>query len=170
MPNTKSLPRLERKAAKRKIRRGDKELYRGLTQKQRREFRESKNGIKLFVAEKGAEIIFLPHASSLVEETASTKKARWLRYVPARAYDNTVYVAICNQVGDNGAGRRFAGVTFICNPLGEVIAEAHSSTEEEMVIADLKAAELTQARSVAEHFFRHFRRPELYQHPNSTGV
>jgi hypothetical protein len=54
MPNTKSLPRLERKAAKRKIRRGDKELYRGLTQKQRREFRESKNGIKLFVAEKQA--------------------------------------------------------------------------------------------------------------------
>jgi predicted amidohydrolase len=126
--------------------------------------------VSTILAEKGAEIIFLPHASSLVEETASTKKARWLRYVPARAYDNTVYVAICNQVGDNGAGRRFAGVTFICNPLGEVIAEAHSSTEEEMVIADLKAAELTQARSVAEHFFRHFRRPELYQHPNSTGV
>jgi len=118
--------------------------------------------VSTILAEKGAEILFLPHASSLAEETAAAKKARWLRYVPARAYDNTVYVAICNQVGDNGAGREFAGVTFICNPLGEIIAEAHSSTEEEVVIADLKAAELERARSVAEHFFRHFRRPELY--------
>lgn len=118
--------------------------------------------VSTILAEKGAEILFLPHASSLVEETAAAKKARWLRYMPARAYDNTVYTATCNQVGDNGAGRKFAGVTFICNPLGEIIAEARSSTEEEMVIADLRASELTRARSVAEHFFRHFRRPELY--------
>lgn len=95
-------------------------------------------------------------------ETAAGKKKRWLRYVPARAYDNAVYVAICNQVGDNGAGRDFAGVTFVCNPQGEVIAEAQSSAEEELIIADLKASELSRARGEPEFFFRHFRRPELY--------
>jgi len=70
------------------------------------------------------------------------KKARWLRYMPARANDNTVYVAVCNHVGDNGAGRTFSGVSFICDARGHVVAEASSGTEEQMVVADLKAADL----------------------------
>lgn len=118
--------------------------------------------VSTVLAERGAEVLFLPHASSRSGETPEGKKKRWLRYVPARAYDNAVYVAICNQVGDNGAGRDFAGVTFVCDPQGEVVAEARSSTEEEMVIADLKASELARVRSETEFFFRHFRRPELY--------
>lgn len=54
MANTKSLPRAERKTAKRKVRRECKGLYQSLTQKQRREFGGSKKGIKLFLAEKQA--------------------------------------------------------------------------------------------------------------------
>lgn len=113
------------------------------------------------LAERGAELLFFPHASG-GPETAPEKRARWLRYMPARAYDNTVFIAVCNQVGDNGAGRVFAGVSFICNPHGVVIAEARSSDSEELVIAELKSAELTTARNVPESFFRHFRRPEKY--------
>ena len=63
--------------------------------------------LSTLLAEKGAEVIFLPHASP--GETPAEKRARWMRYVPARAYDNNVYVAICNNVGDNGAGRTFFG-------------------------------------------------------------
>ena len=113
------------------------------------------------LAERGADLLFLPHASA-GDETAEEKKARWLRYIPARAYDNTVFTAICNQVGDNGAGRSFAGITFVCDPRGRVIAEAKHSDQEEMVVADLKAADLQEVRNVRESFFRHFRRPELY--------
>ena len=112
------------------------------------------------LAERGAEILFLPHASG--GETREDKQARWLRYMPARAYDNAVYVAVCNQVGDNGAGRVFTGVSFICNAKGEVVAEAEHGDREEMVIADLKAADLVETRRVPETFFRHFRRPGLY--------
>lgn len=84
--------------------------------------------------------------------------------MPARAYDNTVFVAVCNQVGDdNGAGRNFAGVSFICDAHGRVIAESKSGTEEEMVVAELKAGELAAARRVPETFFRYFRRPEMYE-------
>jgi predicted amidohydrolase len=82
--------------------------------------------------------------------------------VPARAYDNAVFVAICNQVGDNGAGRIFAGVTFVCDPRGTVIAQASHHDAEEMVVADLRETDLAEARRVPETFFRHFRRPELY--------
>ena len=118
--------------------------------------------VSTLLAEKGAEMLFLPHASG-GSETAEDKQARWLRYMPARAYDNTVFVGVCNQVGDNGAGRIFAGVSFICDPLGRVVAEASSGTEEEMVIADLQAETLAAARRVPETFFRHFRRPEIYE-------
>ena len=117
--------------------------------------------VSTLLAEKGAEVIFCPHASPPVE-TAEMKRARWLRYIPARAYDNTVYVAICNQVGDNGAGRDFQGVTFVCNAVGEIVAEVASADKEEMLVADLRGAELQEDRREAVMFFRHFRRPELY--------
>jgi predicted amidohydrolase len=113
------------------------------------------------LAEKGADLIFLPHASP--SETPEEKRARWMRYVPARAYDNNVYVAICNPVGDNGAGRTFSGVTFICDPLGVVIAEVDSGTEEEMIVADLSASALAESRQDNVMFFRHYRRPEMYR-------
>lgn len=116
--------------------------------------------VSTILAERGAEILFLPHASG-VGASAADKKAGWLRFIPARAYDNTVYVAVCNQVGDNGTGKIFSGVSFICDPHGEVIAES-STTSEEMVVADLKGDDLAKARAFADGFFRHFRRPEIY--------
>ena len=102
------------------------------------------------LASKGAEIIFLPHASG--GETPDEKYARWLRYVPARAYDNGVYVAICNQVGDNWAGRTFTGVTFICDPRGEVIARTQHGDQDEMIIVDLTAASLAESLQEPETF------------------
>ena len=112
------------------------------------------------LAERGAELIFMPHASG-GDEVRDAKMDRWLRYVPARACDNAVFAAICNQVGDNGMGRTFAGVTFICNPEGAVIAQA-TGDQEEMVVADLNAADLQTPRTSTDHFYRHFRRPEIY--------
>ena len=117
--------------------------------------------ISTILAERGAELLLLPHASAGSGETAAAKKARWLRYMPARAYDNTVYAAVCNQAGENGAGGDFPGVSFVCDPRGVVIAEARGNGEE-LVVADLRAAELQKARSVTDTFFRHFRRPEMY--------
>jgi predicted amidohydrolase len=113
------------------------------------------------LAERGADLILLPHASGGAE-TAEAKRDRWLRYIPARAYDNTVFTAVCNQVGDNGAGRTFVGVTFVCDPLGRVIAESTRSDQEEMVLCDLSQSALLEARRDTEYFFRHFRRPGLY--------
>ena len=124
--------------------------------------------LSTILANKGADVIFLPHASP--QETPEEKRARWMRYVPARAYDNNVYVAICNHVGDNGAGRTFAGVTFICDPLGVVIAEVRSGTEEEMIVADLSASALAESRGDTLMFFRHFRRPEMYRRWTSEST
>lgn len=67
----------------------------------------------------------------------------------------------------NGTGKIFSGVSFICDPRGCVIAES-STTSEEMVVADLKADDLAKARAVTDGFFRHFRRPEIYDHQLSA--
>jgi predicted amidohydrolase len=81
--------------------------------------------------------------------------------MPARAYDNTLFVAVCNQVGDNSNGIKFSGVTFVCDPKGDVIATGKYTNKQEMVIADLKADVLEDARRVPETFFRHFKRSNL---------
>ena len=121
------------------------------------------------LALKGCELLFFPHASgeeSLSEavsrEGFRNKKARWLRYMPARAYDNSVFVVVCNHVGDNGGGNVYPGNSMIINPMGEVIAEAGEG-EEGLVIADLKAQDLFQVRKDGGWaFFLRYRRPELY--------
>ena len=117
--------------------------------------------VSTILAGKGAEVIFLPHASP--GENRQEKRARWMRYVPARAYDNNVFVAICNHVGDNGAGRVFTGVTFVCDPTGVVIDELESGTEEGMIVTDLRAPDMAESRREVTMFFRHFRRPEMYR-------
>ena len=112
------------------------------------------------LADRGAEVIFLPCASA--GESFDEKFERWQRFMPARANDNTVFLAVCNQVGDNGADRVFTGVSFICDPVGRIIARCTGGNTEEMVVADLSASDLAEARSIPEMFFRHFRRPEIY--------
>lgn len=113
------------------------------------------------LSNQGAELIFMPHASG-GDEPAADKQTRWERYVLARAYDNTVYAAICNQVGDNEAGQVFQGVTFICDPTGKLIAESNDGSAESITVSNLSANALADARKVPETFFRHFRRPEKY--------
>jgi predicted amidohydrolase len=112
------------------------------------------------MALKGAEVIFMPHASP-PPESADEKKNRWLRYLAARAYDNSVFVIACNQTGDGGAGIRFAGVALALDPRGEIIAET-SDAEERMIVAELKSDLLRKTRETRMGFFLAHRRPELY--------
>jgi predicted amidohydrolase len=112
------------------------------------------------LASRGAEILFFPCASA--GESFDEKFERWQRFMPARANDNTLFIAACNQVGDNGTDHAFPGVSFICDPVGRIIANCKDGSAEEMIVADLSATDLDEARSVPEMFFRHFKRPELY--------
>src|SRR5262249_55840134 len=88
------------------------------------------------------------------------KRARWLKYLPARAFDNSVYVIAVNQVGNNG-GIEFPGASMALDPCGDVIAEAKELAEDLMIV-DVTVAGLEKKRRDALQFFTHFRRPELY--------
>ena len=71
------------------------------------------------MADRGADAIFLPHASP--RGTAKDKHASWMRHLPARAFDNSLYVVACNQSGKNQSGLNFPGVSVIIDPAGRII-------------------------------------------------
>jgi N-carbamoylputrescine amidase len=108
---------------------------------------------------KGADIIFFPHASP-PPESAEEKRNRWLRYLPARAYDNSVYVVACNQVGKRKE-IEFKGIALFIDPKGKVISEAYGE-DEGIVCADLKEETLLKVRNSRMGYFIRDRVPDMY--------
>lgn len=116
---------------------------------------------------RGAHVIFMPHASPRGD--AGQKHQSWMRHLPARAYDNGVYVVACNQLGDNDKGLTFPGNTVILDPSGNILAK-RLSNEEGLLVSDLPASAW---QSVRAHPMRHFfpnRRPELYRQSDCSNV
>jgi N-carbamoylputrescine amidase len=111
------------------------------------------------MAIKGAELIFIPHASP--RGTPKDKYRSWMRHLTARAFDNSLFIVACNQAGDNGKGLDFPGIAVIIGPSGEVI-EKNISGKESMVVLDLKAQDLNRVREHRMRYFLPNRRPELY--------
>jgi N-carbamoylputrescine amidase len=116
--------------------------------------------LSTILALEGAEILFISHASP-APESAEQKRDRWLRYLGTRAYDNSVFVVACNQVGDGGAGIKFSGIVLVLDPRGDVVAEA-CGDDERMVVVDLSTDVLEKTRNTRMGFFLSHRRPELY--------
>ncbi|HID22618.1 MAG TPA: hypothetical protein EYP14_09480 [Planctomycetaceae bacterium] len=107
----------------------------------------------------GAEVIFIPHASP--RGSSQQKMDSWRRHLPARAYDNGLFVVACNQTGDNGQGLRFPGVAMAVGPDGRAICQRRQDSEG-LMIADLKCADLQRVRSHRMRFFLPHRRGDLY--------
>ena len=113
-------------------------------------------------ATKGADIIFMPHASGLNPER---RRLTWNKVLPARSYDNTVFVATCNQVGDNGIGTVFTGGAAILDVRGDIIAEDYSG--ECILTADLDGKLQHELRTDGNRdmrslYFLNRRRPDIY--------
>ncbi len=111
------------------------------------------------MALKGAEAIFIPHASP--GGTPEAKLDSWMRHLPARAFDNGVFIIACNQTGDNGAGLSFPGVGLVLGPSGSVLA-SYTGGQAHMMLVDLKSADLSAVRKHRMRYFLPHRRPELY--------
>ena len=108
----------------------------------------------------GADIILMPHASP--RGTPPEKLVSWLRHLTARAFDNSVFIVACNQVGENQNGLAFPGLAVVVGPSGKILAKDTIGSES-MLVADLKSDDLSAVR---DHRMRHFlpnRRPELYE-------
>ena len=84
-----------------------------------------------------------------------------MRHLPARAFDNGLYVIACNQTGNNQSGLDFPGIAVILDPAGRIITK-DTGGEENIIIADLKAEELVAVRGHRMRYFLPNRRPDLY--------
>ncbi|MFQ5972307.1 MAG: carbon-nitrogen hydrolase family protein [Alphaproteobacteria bacterium] len=99
----------------------------------------------------GAELIVAPFAAP--------ERNCWREMMVTRAFENGLYFAPCNKVGEEGDWV-FAGRSMIVDPAGEVVAEADDATEQ-IISATLDRDAVYQARR-ARPVFRD-RRPELYK-------
>jgi N-carbamoylputrescine amidase len=111
------------------------------------------------MAIKGADIIFIPHASP--RGTPEGKLQSWMRHLSARAFDNGLFVAAVNQTGDNRLGLLFPGMAVVIGPDGEVLCQ-YVSGNEAIVFADLKSDDLNHVRRHPMRYFLPNRRPEIY--------
>lgn len=73
---------------------------------------------------KGADIIFAPHA---VSKKSGDRKKIWEKYVLARAYDNSIFIACCNQVTNKE--KEFGGAILIVSQDGEILKEFYEDKE-----------------------------------------
>jgi len=107
----------------------------------------------------GAEIIFCPHASP--RGTTEEKLNSWLRHLTARAFDNSLFIVACNQVGRTN-NFFFPGVALVIDPLGKVKTSLLVE-KEDMLITSIKKEEILSIRNHKMRYFLPFRRPELYK-------
>ena len=133
----------------------------------------------------GATIIFMPHVTmctpssrpgagfvepglwtnrehdptSLRLEFDGMKGRGWLmKWLPARAYDNAVYVVFSNPIGMDDDQLK-NGYSMIIDPFGDVLAECRSF-DDSFVTTTITPEKITQAGG---HRYIKARRPELYR-------
>jgi predicted amidohydrolase len=133
----------------------------------------------------GAQVIFMPHVTmctpstrpgagfvdpllwenresdptSLRIEFDGMKGRQWLmKWLPARAYDNGIYVVFSNPIGMDDDQLK-NGCSMIIDPFGDVIAECRK-LDNDMVTATLSPEKLTQAGG---YRYIKARRPGLYR-------
>ena len=111
---------------------------------------------------KGAEIIFAPHASPSI---VGDRKEIWTKYLTARAYDNSVFLAACNLVGDDD-GHSYGGGVLVFDPKGNILAEDFSQREGLLCVALegslINTIRQEERRTMRHSFYLAGRRPELY--------
>jgi predicted amidohydrolase len=99
----------------------------------------------------GADILLIPTAQMEPYEQVAR------HVIPARAYENQLYVAYANHSGDDD-GLDYIGLSSICGPDGAVLTAAGKG--EELIYADADAAHQAKVRKADPLI--HDRRPELY--------
>lgn len=116
--------------------------------------------ISTLLALKGAEILFMPHASPRGQP--QEKAESWLRHLTARAFDNAVFVLACNQVGKYEEGMSFPGVALALAPSGRIMGR-YEGEEESLMVVEFSEKDLREVRGHRMRYFLPNRRPELYR-------
>jgi N-carbamoylputrescine amidase len=105
---------------------------------------------------KGAKIVFNPSATS-----RGLSMYLWNLEQPAAAVANEYFIGAINRVGTEPYGDNdFYGSSYFVTPRGQIVGEAASDTEEELVVRDLDLDMVEEVRKTWA-FYRD-RRPDAY--------
>ena len=115
----------------------------------------------------GVDIVFIPHASPRGEP--QEKLESWMRHLPARAFDNGIFVVACNQVGETREKLSFPGVAVILGPDGRLVAR-YAGTRDHILYADLRNESLQNVRNHRMRYFLPERRASLYAKASITDA
>src|SRR5579875_2777420 len=104
----------------------------------------------------GAQIVFNPSATS-----RSLSRYLWNLEQPAAAVANEYFVGAINRVGIEPLGDNdFYGGSYFADPRGQLVGEAASDTDDEVIVRDLDMGRLEEVRQLWA-FYRD-RRPDAY--------
>ncbi len=104
-----------------------------------------------------AAMLLVPFASPKV---CGGRQKLWRKYLPARAYDNQMFVFATNLTGVSN-GLAFSGGMMAIDPRGNIIYEHYEDAEKVAVIeVDESAVQKVRQRKKVNYIKR--RRPELY--------
>ncbi|MCB9480437.1 MAG: amidohydrolase [Desulfobacteraceae bacterium] len=120
--------------------------------------------ISTIMAEKGADLLIIPHASP--RGSSQEKFESWKRHLLARAYDNGLYVIAVNQCGLNKRNLYFPGVSLLVSPSGRV--ESFCLEEKETFFCfELSKSAIAEVKTHRMKNFLRYRRKEFYNnYPN----
>lgn len=116
--------------------------------------------LSTLMAQDGADLILVPHASP--RGSAEDKYHSWMRHLPARAFDNSLFVVAVNQIGASPKGLTYPGVALAVDPSGRLLGR-ELREREGLLVVDLPAAALERVRGHKMRFFFPNRRPQLYE-------
>lgn len=115
------------------------------------------NDITQTLSLRGAHLIFAPHATPM---PSCRRKKVWEKFIPARSYDNRVYMACCNQCDKE----RFFGGCLVTNPEGELIAEFFEP-QENLLTFSMEETTILQyhlKQNIRCRYYPAHRKPYLY--------
>ena len=116
--------------------------------------------ISTIMALKGAEVIFIPHASP--RGSPKEKFDSWIRHLRARAFDNGLFIVAYNQVGTTRSNFNFPGVAIAIGPDGGII-DCLLTEEENIMSIAIDKKQLYLVRTNVMRYFLPHRRPERYR-------
>jgi len=108
---------------------------------------------------KGAELVIMPHASGVVGDR---RLDLWSRYLPARSYDNGLFVIACNALFEHDGEVRGGGLA-VYGPDG-LLVDAKAPEGEDMLIAKVGGVLPRETEDDSMRNISYFDRlrPELY--------
>lgn len=107
----------------------------------------------------GVDFIFYPSAiGSEPTDPDFDSSELWQTVMRGHAIANGIFIGAANRVGEEN-GIRFYGSSFICDPTGQVLAQA-SRDQTDIIIADLDPDIMTRYRNLFP--LLHQRRPHTY--------